>query len=93
MVFHKDIRAYRFNPDLLVSSAPESHLYSSSTRKLRRLPQRGVDLYRALAAKHCVVSGAFIPKVVLELERTANVLNVWTTGPPGRSSLLRWCTQ
>ena len=42
---------------------------------------------------YCVVSGAYVPKVVLELERTAYALKVWATCPPGRSSLLRWCTQ
>ena len=36
-----------------------------------------------------MVSGAYVPKVVLELERTAYVLNVWTASPPGRSSRLR----
>ena len=42
---------------------------------------------------YCVVSGAYVPKVVLELDRTAYALNVWTASPPGRSSRLRWRTQ
>ena len=43
--------------------------------------------------KYCVVLGAYVLKVVLELERTAYVLNVWAASPPGRSSRLRWRTQ
>ena len=42
---------------------------------------------------YCVVSGAYVPKVVLELERTAYALKVWAASPPGRSSRLRWSTQ
>ena len=39
MIFHKIIRAYCFNPNPLVSSAPEPRLYCSRTRKLRHLSQ------------------------------------------------------
>ena len=42
---------------------------------------------------YCVVSGAYVPKVVLEPERAAYALKVWTASPPGRSSRLRWRTQ
>ena len=31
---------------------------------------------------YCVVSGAYVPKVVLEVGRTAYVLDVWTASPP-----------
>ena len=51
MVFRKAIRAYCFNPNPLMSFAPESRLYCSRILKLRRLPQRGVDLYQALTGK------------------------------------------
>ena len=48
-------------------------------RKPHHLLQRDVDLYWAQAANYCVVSGAYVPEVVLELERTAYELNVWST--------------
>ena len=93
MAFQKAKCAYCLDPNPLVSSASESRLCSSRTRMLRRLPQRGVDLYWAQTAKYCVVSGAYVPKVVLELERTAYVMDVWTASPPEGGSRLRWSTQ
>ena len=39
MVFRKAIRAYCLIPNPLVSSSPESRLYSSRMHKLRHLPQ------------------------------------------------------
>ena len=90
MVFHKAIRAYCFNPNPLVSSAPEPHLYYLSfvTSNREALTFTGLR-----PQTYCVVSGAYVPKVVLELERTAYALKVWIASPPGRRSLLRWCTQ
>ena len=38
---------------------------------------------------YCVESGAYAPKVVLEVGRTAYVLDVWIASPPGRSSRIR----
>ena len=93
MVFRKAIRAYRFNLTPLVSPAPETRLYCSRILKTRHLPHRGVDLTVHWQLTYCVVLGAYVPKAVLELERTAYVLNDWSASPPGRSSRLLWCTQ
>ena len=93
MVFHKAIRAYCFIPNPLVSSAPESRLYFHAYSSFVTSHRGALTFTGHWPQTYCMVSGAYVPKVVLELERTAYALNIWTTSPPGRSSRLRWCTQ
>ena len=93
MVFHKAIRAYCFIPNPLVSSAPEPRHLVLKCASFVASHSEALTFTGHWPQTYCVVSGAYVPKVVLELERTVYVLNVWAVCPPGGGSRLRWCTQ
>ena len=75
MAFHKAIRAYCFIPNPLVSSAPESRLYIHAYSSFVTSHKGALTFTGHWPQTYCVVSGAYVPKVVLELERTAYVLD------------------
>ena len=72
---------------------PEPRLYYHAYSSFVASHSKALTFTGHWLQTYCVVSGAYVPKVVLELERTAYALKVWTASPPGRSSLLRWSTQ
>ena len=93
MVFHKVIRAYCFIPNPLVSSAPEPRHLVLKCASFVVSHSEALTFTGHCPQTYCVASGAYVSKVVLELERTAYALRVWATNHPGRSSRLRWRTQ
>ena len=93
MIFHKVIRTYRFIPNPLVSFAPEPRHLVLKCASFVASHSEALTFTGRWPQTYCVVSGAYVPKVVLELERTAYALKVWIASPPGRSSRLLWRTQ
>ena len=68
MVFHKAIRAYCFIPNPLMSSAPEPRHLVLKCASFVASHSEALTITGHWPQTYCVLSGAYVPKVVLELE-------------------------
>ena len=76
MVFRNAICAYCLDPNPLVSSASKPRHLTLRCANFVTSHREALTFTGLRPQTYCVVSGAYVPKVVLELERTAYALNV-----------------